>query len=272
MRWIALFLIALTLRVGVTALRGFEREPVKDEWSYSEIATNVAAGEGIQFEVTREVDRSQVTRTLQSLRPPLYPLALGGTFAVTGVETWAGRLLSVVFGSLGVLLFFGWARTVLGHRSAFFAALALAAWPAHLWSSGEMLSEPLFMALVCAAFWALSSRRALPAGILLGLAVLTRPSSLLLLGPAALVVLVTPSEERSRRVRLAALLIPVLVLLAPWVIRNTVIHGRPLLTTNMGVTFLGGNSELSLTAAPPGRWHKPELVLADDDPPPMGLP
>ncbi|MEN8152189.1 MAG: glycosyltransferase family 39 protein [Planctomycetota bacterium] len=269
MRWIVLLSIALFLRLGVTAVRGFDREPVKDEWSYKEIATNVAAGEGIRFDVTREVDRRPKTITLRSLRPPLYPLALGGVFAVTGPGPIPGRLLSVALGTLSVLCFFGWARNVVGPRAAFFAALALAAWPAHLWSSGEMLTEPLFMALVCAAFWSLSARRILPPGVLLGLAVLTRPSALLLLAPAGLLVLLTPAEGATRRRRLAWLAVTVLALVAPWVIRNAVIHGRPLLTTNMGVTFLGGNSALALTADPPGRWHLPERVL-DDDPPPMG--
>ena len=55
MRWIALLLVAFSLRLGVTAVRGFEREPVKDEWSYSEIAANVTAGEGFAFDVTRKI-------------------------------------------------------------------------------------------------------------------------------------------------------------------------------------------------------------------------
>jgi 4-amino-4-deoxy-L-arabinose transferase-like glycosyltransferase len=262
---ILVLLVALALRLSVTAWRGFDRKPEKDEWSYSEIAGHVAAGEGIWFEVTREVGGEPVTRRLFSLRPPLYPVILGGLYAATGKNVAAGRALSALLGALAVGAFFLWAESLYGRRRALLLALAFAAWPAHLWVSGELLTEPLFMLLVVGSLGALGRGRTLLAGVLLGLAVLTRPSGLLLLLPAGLFVLSAP-----RRIRgLALLVVPVVLLLAPWVARNTAIHGRPLLTTNMGVTFLGGNSERSLSASPPGRWHLPEDVL-EGDPPPMG--
>jgi 4-amino-4-deoxy-L-arabinose transferase-like glycosyltransferase len=270
--FIAVLLLATALRAGVVLVRGVDREPVKDEWSYARIAENIAAGDGIWFEVTREVGGEPVTRRLSSLRPPLYPVVLAALFRVfgDGSETViAGRLFSAICGALAAALFFGWARSVVGTRVGLLAALAFAAWPAHLWASSEMLTEPLFSLLLCGAMWALTACRPLPAGMLLGLAVLTRPSALLFLLPAWLFLLVRRAGEGRKLPALLALTLPVLVLVAPWVVRNAGIHGRPLLTTNLGVTFLGGNSELSLTASPPGRWHLPEDVLADA-PPPLG--
>jgi len=270
--FIAVLLLALALRAGVVLVRGVDRAPVKDEWSYARIAENVAAGDGIWFDVTREVDGEPVTRRFHSLRPPLYPALLGALFRLFGgglSTVPAARLFSAICGALAAALFFGWARRLLGTRVALVAALVFAAWPAHLWASSEMLTEPLFSLLVCGFAWALTAGRPLPGGILLGLAILTRPSALLLLLPAWLFILVMRAGEGRKLPALLALTLPVLLLVAPWVARNTGIHRRPLLTTNMGVTFFGGNSELSLTAAPPGRWHKPEQILTDA-PPPMG--
>jgi len=277
--YLTVFLVALALRVGVVAVRGFAREPQKDEWSYARIGENVAAGTGIFFDVTRDVDGAAVTRRFSSLRPPLYPILLGGVFRLFGGggegdlpgSVPAGRALSALLGALSVVVFFAWARRLFGPRPALAAALAFAIWPTHLFASAEMLTEPLFLLLVCGAAFSLTAGRTLPAGVLLGLAVLTRPSALLLLVPAWIVVLTRPpSSGEGKKLRaLLALSLPVLVLVAPWAIRNASIHGRPLLTTNLGVTFLGGNSELSLSASPPGRWHKPEQVLAEA-PPPMG--
>jgi hypothetical protein len=257
------FLVALGLRLGVTALRGFDRPPVKDEWSYAAIATNVAAGEGIWFEVRRWDGGVLRPIRLHSLRPPLYPVVLGGARALVSDAVPLGRALSGLFGALAVALFYLWAKGLFPGRPALWVALAFAVWPSHLWASGELLTEPLYLLLTIGFALALTRDRPVVAGILLGLAVLTRPSGLLLLAPAWLFLL------SGRKLRIAWLTIPVIVLVAPWVIRNASIHDRPLLTTNMGVTFYGGNSGLSLSDPVPGRWHLPEKIRPDD-PPPFG--
>jgi 4-amino-4-deoxy-L-arabinose transferase-like glycosyltransferase len=265
---ILLVLLALAVRVSVTAARDLSRPPVKDEWSYSEIARNVAAGNGLFFDIRRTVDGREVDRRLTSLRPPLYPLVLGGLYRAGGGVVVA-RLLSCLLGALAVGLLHAWGRRQVGEGPAIVAAALFAVWPSAVWASGEMLTEPLYLTLALGAMAALVAGRGLAAGVLLGLAALTRPPGLLLLVPAVVYVLRAESFALRRRVALAALTIPVLVLLAPWVARNTRLHGRPLLTTNAGVTFFGANNDRALADEWPGRWHLPEEVLAGD-PPPLG--
>jgi 4-amino-4-deoxy-L-arabinose transferase-like glycosyltransferase len=239
---------------------------VKDEWSYSEIAKRVASGEGFALEITREVDGRPVTRRLTSLRPPAWPTVLGAVYAVTGDSVAAGRILACLLGAASVVLLLLWGRAVAGERAAWVAAALLAIWPTHVWVSGELLTEPIYVCLVLGFALALQTGRPLPAATLLGLAVLTRPAGALLLAPALLLVL-SSDAYRGRRVVAAALLVLVtLALPVPWVVRNAWLHGRPLLTTNFGVTFFGGNNDLSLESEWPGRWHLPERVRADDPP------
>ena len=44
----------------------------------------------------------------------------------------------------------------------------------------------------------------------------------------------------------------------PWVLRNWIVLGRPLLVTSSGVTLLGGNCRESLYDPHPGKWVPPE--------------
>ena len=137
---IVLVLLALAVRVSVTTFRGLDRPPVKDEWSYREIARNLAAGRGMFFDITREVDGRPVDRRLHSLRPPLYPLVLAGVAEATGGGVPIGRLLSCLLGALSVGVFVLWGRRVVGEGPAILAGVILLLWPSHVWASGEMPS------------------------------------------------------------------------------------------------------------------------------------
>jgi 4-amino-4-deoxy-L-arabinose transferase-like glycosyltransferase len=265
---IAVVILALGVRLAATGAAGFSRPLEKDEVAYSAIAENLAAGRGFFRDVTRTVEGESVTRRFSSLRPPLYPALLAATYSVVGFSPAAGRALSCLLGALtaGALLL--WGRRVLPGWPAALAAVLLALWPAHVWASGRLLSEPLYVLLVVAFAAALQRRRLVTAGILLGLAVLARPGGLVLFLPAAAFVMLDRESSRPR-LRAALVLLPALALPLPWAVRNFRIHDVPLLTSNMGVTFLGGNSDLSLESPWPGRWHLPEEVLAAD-PPDMG--
>ncbi|MHC4858622.1 MAG: glycosyltransferase family 39 protein [Planctomycetota bacterium] len=267
--FLAIVLAALAVRLAVTGAAGFSRPLEKDEVSYSAIAENLAAGRGFYVDVTRTVGGESVTRRFESLRPPLYPALLAAAYGVAGPSAAVGRVLSCLLRALAAGLLLVWGRRVFPGAPALIAAGLLIVWPAHVWASGRLLSEPLFVLLAVGSAASLERRRHLLGGVLLGLAILTRPGGLVLVVPAALYVVLRGSTWRTRARALLLLLLPALSLPLPWVVRNAALHDRPLLTTNLGVTFLGGNSDLSLSSPWPGRWHLPEEVLADD-PPDMG--
>ncbi len=118
-------------------------------------------------------------------------------------------------------------------------ALALPAAPLLLASAGMVMTETLCLALstaataaAMAAAAARSTRWAAAAGILLGLAVLTRPAFLYLL-PASLAGLLLPGGWRRWR-EAAAYALAACVVLAPWLLRNWLVMQQLALTRYYG--------------------------------------
>ncbi len=254
------FLLALAVRLAVAGSEGISRPPVKDETNYVAIARSLLRGEGFGFEVTREAGGRPVTRRFTSLRPPLYPALLA---AAAGGNVIAGRILSALLGAAAAALLVLFCRRLLPRGPSLLAGGLLAVWPAAVWISGRLLTEPLYLVLVLGFAAALLSRRVLLAGVLLGGAVLTRPGGLLLLLPGLAHLALAGPRSRGAFLRL---LLPALLVPLPWVARNAMVHGRPLLTTNLGVTFFGGNCDAARADPVPGRWHRPEESLVEDPP------
>ncbi|MCU0725957.1 MAG: glycosyltransferase family 39 protein [Planctomycetes bacterium] len=260
-----LFALALVARLGVAGARGIDRPPAEDGRGYFEIAGNLAAGRGFVLDRTFPRGDGDVHLSLRSPRPPLWPAALAGVRLLGGGPA-AGRVLAAACGALSVLALWLFARRLLPRGPAAAVALAFAVWPAHLFACSDLYSEPLFMLLTLLALLALQGGGGLPAGALLGLAVLARPAGLALLAPLALFVLLAPVFAGRRGRALAALLVAAVAVPLPWLARNAVIHGRPLLTTNGGVTFFGGNNARSLDGPYPGGWLRPQDVLREAPP------
>lgn len=126
-------------------------------------------------------------------------------------------------------------------RATLRAALAAALYPGlALWScaamSESLTAALLVVALALATHAAPRARHTLAAGVLLGLATLLRPPSLLVLGAVAAAA---PVGRRAPAVALAALAAG--CVLAPWAVRNTRVLDAPaLVSTNAGSNLLIG--------------------------------
>lgn len=200
------------------------------------------------------------------LRPPLYPAFLALLFFATGTNVSLALLGQAILSSLGVL-----AMMVLSHWlfQRFNVALlsgVIAALFVPLASFGSVLfAEALFIALMILALALLvrvivtaNRRVALFCGMVLGLAALTRATALLFIPISALLVLVTttiaaesPSDLTTRRpahvprlqrlVLTGLLLLGAIVIIAPWTIRNYLVHERLILVdTNSGISMWYG--------------------------------
>ena len=144
---------------------------ISDERDYVGLAASVVDGRGYAFE-------SGPT----SLRPPLFPALIVGTWLAGG----DGRLqaVRVVHSFLAVLtawLAYRLGRETYGQRAGLAAAAIVGLYPALLFANLVMLSETLFTMLLLASVTMLVAlmrtplwHRALAAGLLLGLAALTR--------------------------------------------------------------------------------------------------
>jgi 4-amino-4-deoxy-L-arabinose transferase-like glycosyltransferase len=192
-------------------------------------------------------------RRPSAYRPPLYPLLLVPCETLDH-EAQSRIALGLLHVSLGaatalVTLWLG-RRWGLGRWSALAAALT-ACDPILLNQSTLVMTETLAAFLACAALAALTwtearpgAKRAALAGIALGLAALCRPTFLAWAALAALAWVVL-RQRRRRLVVPFALLVSLVLTLAPWMLRNLLQFGRPIATTTHGgyTLLLGNNPE-----------------------------
>jgi 4-amino-4-deoxy-L-arabinose transferase-like glycosyltransferase len=220
-----LLVAALALRIGYVELTP-EYDLVHDAWGYDYHARSIATGEGYGLSHERPT----------AFRPPGYPFLLAGVYEAfdLGERPRAERLPTaryaqavvgtVVVGLIGLLALQLWGRGVA------LVALALAAvYLPLILTGGALMSEPLFVALMLASLCAsIQVRRArrrwgwvVLTGLIAGLAALTRANGLILLLPlAAAVWQVRPRWSLRALAAPAALVLVVLVTIAPWTIRN----------------------------------------------------
>ena len=163
-------------------------------------------------------------------KPPGYPAWIGLWYALLGHHPVAVRLIQVPIGAVTIGLSWLLARRLFGPRVAAVAAFVVALYPL-AWQFEELLypeslATPLTLAVLIVIFTrAPSARRAALCGLLLGIAMLVRSSSVFL--GLGLLVAWSMRLGLSRGILLSALAAAVAALvIAPWTVRNAVVlHG-----------------------------------------------
>src|SRR5690349_16105261 len=251
---VAVLLLGLGLRVN-EAWDG--RAPVYDAQAYAAIAANLDRGDGFTV-------GAQATQPSSNYSPGL-PLFVAGVYKLSGgVHERLARVVLALIGSLSVLFAYLIGRRLTrplpnrprssevglaGVAPALIGALVVAVYPALLEYQGMLMSEPLAATLlsggVLAVLWAWDGGRwrwLLP-GVLFGALALTRPEYLAIAGLVALVVFVREARDDWRRslVRAAIFLLGLVVIVAPWTVRNAVALDRfvPISTGGGQVLFAG---------------------------------
>jgi 4-amino-4-deoxy-L-arabinose transferase-like glycosyltransferase len=207
-------------------------------------------------------------------RPPLYPLVLVpavsiGRFAEIGIA-----VTHLLIGVATVLLVYHLGRRWGLGRLAVVAAALVACDPILLSQSTLVMTETLATLMAVAALWLLtlaaerpSWLRVAAAGAWIALASLCRPTFLVFMAVAA-VVLPWPASAWPQRVKtLLAFSAAAAVVLAPWAIRNQIQFGKPILgTTHGGYTLLLGNNPSFYNYLRHGAWGtiwNPDDFFAD---------
>jgi 4-amino-4-deoxy-L-arabinose transferase-like glycosyltransferase len=240
---VAILLLGVGLRMD-NAWRG--RAPVYDAQGYASIAANLERGEGFTL-------GDGATQPASNYSPGL-PLLAGGIYKLTGgVHERFVRLVLALIGSLSVLFAYLIGRRLSGPVAGLIGAAAVAVYPALLEYQGMLMSEPLAAGLlsgaVLAMLWAdacgarVHARRWLVPGLLLGALALTRPEYLAISFPVAVAVLARHGWDgwRDGLVQAVFLLVGLILLVAPWTVRNEVALGRfvPISTGGGQVLFSG---------------------------------
>jgi 4-amino-4-deoxy-L-arabinose transferase-like glycosyltransferase len=228
-----MLVFALVVRVAqIAATRHWQ--PVADPADYVRHALSIAHGHGMAPNLLPGGGPS-------ALRPPAYPYFLGGVFGVSGDSYTAGRLASALLGVVSVALIGVIADSLWKRRTALVAMAIAAVYPPLVLLSGTLLSEALALPLVLGLLATVVARDRMPrwapalAGLLFGLALLTRPA----LVAFAIPLVAGLWRFGGRRAALAGVAVGVLVVI-PWTIRNAVdFHAFVPVSTQSGFLIAG---------------------------------
>ncbi|HEY5941412.1 MAG TPA: hypothetical protein VIT89_00945 [Solirubrobacterales bacterium] len=249
-----MLLLGLGLRVE-EALDG--RAPVYDAQAYAVLAGNLEGGSGFTL-------GPGATQPASNYSPGL-PLFVAGLYKISGgIHPEFARVVLALLGALSVLFAYLIGRRLTGPlpnrpisgevglggvAPALIGALVVAIYPALLEYQGMLMSEPLAATLLSGGVlavlraWDVGQWRWLLPGALFGALALTRPEYLAIAVLVALVVFVREARSDWRRsfIRAAIFLLGLVVIIAPWTIRNAVALDRfvPISTGGGQVLFAG---------------------------------
>lgn len=260
---VRIYVIALVLRVIPVILARELGIGLDDMFQYDMLARSLVSGNGfrwyaqadlnqlasfVDFDLTSVEEYDPVRGIPTSFRAPLYPafLALVYFFSGSGFSRFfAARLAQAIFlGAPLAPLTYLTARKLFpeNEKSARLASWTVAAYPMLLVYPLGLGTENLFFLLVLAAFFLLLASIEKPtifnfilAGLSLALAALTR-SVILLFAVTTCCVLLCLFRHRALPVLFAFLLA-----VTPWLIRNSLLHGRLTgIETSMGYNLYLG--------------------------------
>jgi 4-amino-4-deoxy-L-arabinose transferase-like glycosyltransferase len=215
--------IALCVRVGyvLAFMRGYR--PTSDADSYYAIGRAVSDGHGYVF--TLPFGFTHAT----AIRPPLYPTVLAVGFRVFGAHVGVAQGVNVVAGSAVAVLGAVLANRVSGSCAGLCAGIVVALYPPLIANDVTLLIESIAVMLLFASVLFLADGRTVLAGISLGFLMLDRASAQWILVPIAAWVLWRMGWRHAVR-----LVVVALIVVSPWVIRNWVNVGGPVIVTTNG--------------------------------------
>lgn len=234
-------LLALVVRLGAIAATP-EHRLINDPADYDRHARSIAAGDG--YPPSAVVPSGGAT----AIRPPGYPVFLGGVYALTGDSQLAGRIAQAVLGTAIVALAMVIALQLWGAFVAVVTGLLAAVFPPLVVTGMTLLSEPLFVVLVLTSVVGVLRWREtgkvpwlIVCGVAVGLACLTRSNG----GLVLLAMLLAARRDgtwrslRSYRPSLVVLLCAAAVI-TPWTVRNAIeLDAFVPVTTQDGFTLAG---------------------------------
>jgi 4-amino-4-deoxy-L-arabinose transferase-like glycosyltransferase len=243
----AIVLVAFGLRLwvaahyqGLSSPPDFEANP--DQVDYENLGWRMAQGRGF----------SHADGTPTAFRPPGTPILIDAIYLVCGRDHAAVRVVFCLASALTCLAAGLLASALFGDFAGLTAALLLALLPNHFYYAQHMLSEaPFALAITLACLWSVR-RRALGAGLMFGVAFLTRPQSALCIPLLFLLALrEAPEARRAALLHFARVAAVFALVVLPWSVRNKIQLGTFAPTTLSGHVFWGAHNPV--VAADPTR-------------------
>jgi len=183
---------------------------------------------------------------------PGLPLFAGGVFELAGDDdVRLVRILLALISALAIPVVFLIGRRLAGPAAGLVGAAVIAFYPPLIANAGMLLTEPLAGTLLAGGVLAILKARDtgglgtwLLAGLLLGLATMVRPEYLIICFCLALVLVLIEMRGGFRHsvIPVSVMLLALLIVIAPWTIRNVHEYGRVVpLSTGGGQTLFVGS-------------------------------
>lgn len=211
--------------------------PIMDGLSYGTWSDKIADGDWLGDQIFYQA--------------PLYPYFLAVVKLVFGRDLATIRLVQIALGSLSCGILFLAGRTFLSRRVGVIAGLALALYPSAIFFDALIQKANLGLLWTVLLLWLVARARERPsawrwglAGATLGLLMLTREETILLVPLFAVWIACVPraDERRERLRRVAGWAGGLALVLLPVGVRNLVVGGEFVLTTSQaGSNFYIGN-------------------------------
>jgi len=243
--WI--FLLALILRLIPVILLRDLGIGLDDMFQYDMLARSLVAGNGYRWYAQEDVQLIEnympeefswegydPRGVLTSFRPPLYPAFLALVYSMTGVDVdrfFTARLVQAFLNAALIPVTYFLARRMFPGklRVAQISAWVMALYPMMVIYPMALATENLFFLLVLVSFLALlraaEGRKTwwfVAAGVSLGLTCLTRSVALAFAGLSCLWVWFVLHERR----KAVLLFLAIAAITLPWMVRNSLLHGR----------------------------------------------
>jgi 4-amino-4-deoxy-L-arabinose transferase-like glycosyltransferase len=191
-------------------------------------------------------------------RAPLFPLFVASLWWGEDRPLLQIRLAQCLMGGLVAVLVYLIGLGIFGRRTALFAGLGMAFAPVSATLPVAILTESLFTFLLTLGMWLWGRKYFVIAGVVLGMATLTRA---ILLPILAAIALMTVVLKFNRATHLKLLLGAVLVI-APWAVRNAITQHAfvPVASTGWGANIFLGTFDI-----PYGAGNLWPIVNKDED-------
>jgi len=211
-------LLAIALRIW-----RIQTDPILgiDGAGYRLIALNILDGHGFS-------SASSAPYTPTDFRSPLMPLFIAFNYLLFGRSDYPVMYMQVLLDVLSCLMVFDIGRNLFNAKIGILATFLVATYISSIVLTASLYSETLYFFLIVLSTWLLmgypqvSLRRMLVVGIVLGLATLTRPLTILYPAFLAPVLFYLTPIRKQALAKLLILACGVLVTIGPWLIRNKI--------------------------------------------------
>lgn len=259
---LAIFLLACAIRLFAVWFWADETIGLTDQSEYLALAQNLKLHGEFSYGAPHLWGGPGLLNTAgpfqpTAARPPLFPLFIASLWWQEAPPILQVRVAQAIMGGLVAVLVYFLGLQIFGRRAALFAGFGMALAPMSATLPVAIMTETLFTFLLTLAMWLWNRNYHFGAGIVMGLATLTRA---ILLPVLAAIGLTAMMLRFNRRAHLKILIGAVLVI-APWAARNAVTQHAfvPVASMGWGANIFLGTYDIPFDAGNP--W----LIVAKDE-------